>query len=450
MVATFSDANQGAAAGEFTATIDWGDGGTSAGMVAASGGRFNVTGQHVYGQTGAFSITVLIGDTGGSITRVFGTANVTLSATTVQRHQAQSIDFWHSRQGQTLIRNFNGGPGSTALGNWLAHAFPNLYGTVSGWTNAQVAALFQALYRRPGPRLEAEMLATALNLYATTQSLGGAAGAAFGFAVSGPGLGASTYDLGVSGTALRLADDRRYSVFTLLLQADHFALNGSFRAGDSAARQRVYGIFHGINTGWTTAIESGQAASIDFWHSPQGQALIGSFNGGPGSTALANWLARTFPNLYGTVAGWLARKFPRWFAILAQAFPDLYPNVSGLTNAEVAALFQALYRRPGPRLEAEMLATALNLYASTQSLGGAAGAAFGFAVSDTGLGASTYDLGVSGTALRLADDRRYSVFTLLLQANRLAGSGVLPVGDRLGRPLIWGVFHGINSSGGID
>jgi hypothetical protein len=178
--------------------------------------------------------------------------------------------------------------------------------------------------------------------------------------------------------------------------------------------------------------------------------LIHNFNGGPGSTALANWLARTFPNLYGTVAGWLARKFPKWFAILAQAFPDLYPNVSGLTNAQVAALFQALYRRPGPRLEAEMLATALNLYATTQSLGGAPGAAFGFAVSDAGLGASTYDVGVSGRALRLANDRRYSVFTLLRRANRLAGVGVIPDGAPFGRPLTWSVFHGINTSGGID
>jgi hypothetical protein len=64
-------------------------------------------------------------------------------------------------------------------------------------------------------------------------------------------------------------------------------------------------------------------------------------------------------------------------------------------------------------------------------------------------GASTYDVGVSGRALRLADDRRYSVFTLLRRANRLAGVGVIPDGARLGRPLIWSVFHGINTSGGI-
>jgi hypothetical protein len=449
VVATFSDANQAGAAGEFTATIDWGDGRTSAGVVAASDGHFNVTGQHVYGQTGAFPITVLIADAGGSTARASGTANVTLSPTTVPRHQAQSIAFWHSRQGQSLIRSFNGGVGATALANWLAHTFPNLYGNVSGWTNTQVAALFQTLSNRPGPRLEAELLATALNVYASTRSLGGPAGSASGFAVSDTGLGASTYDVGVSGTALQLANDHRYSVFTLLLQADHFARLGSFRPSDSAARQRVYSIFHGINTSWTTAIESGQAASIDFWNSPRGQGLILSFNGGPGSTALASWLARTFPNLYGTLAGWLGRTSPKWAGALAHAFPDLYGNVSGWTNAQIATLFQTLCRRPGPRLEAEMLATALNVYASTRSLGGLAGSASGFAVSDTGLGASTYDVGVSGTALRLADDRRYAVLTLLRQANRLANEGVLADRDLVGRQMIWSVFHGVNMSGGV-
>src|SRR5439155_1369624 len=103
---------------------------------------------------------------------------------TVGRHRAQSIEFWHGRRGQALVRGFNGGPGATALAGWLARTFRNLYGNLAGGSNTQVAILFQALYRRPGPRLEAEILATALNVYASTRSLGGAAGTAYGFVVS--------------------------------------------------------------------------------------------------------------------------------------------------------------------------------------------------------------------------------------------------------------------------
>ncbi len=47
-VATFSDSSPGATAGNYTATIDWGDGTTSAGTVAASGGSFVVNGTHTY------------------------------------------------------------------------------------------------------------------------------------------------------------------------------------------------------------------------------------------------------------------------------------------------------------------------------------------------------------------------------------------------------------------
>jgi hypothetical protein len=43
-VATFSDANPNATVNDFTATITWGDGGTSAGTVVASGNGFAVTG----------------------------------------------------------------------------------------------------------------------------------------------------------------------------------------------------------------------------------------------------------------------------------------------------------------------------------------------------------------------------------------------------------------------
>ena len=95
---------------------------------------------------------------------------------------AHDIGFWRHKPGQTLIRAFNGGSKATALATWLATSFPNLYGAahgvnnLTGDRNSQVAAFYKAQAALPGSNVEAEVLATALNVYATTQSLGGTIG----------------------------------------------------------------------------------------------------------------------------------------------------------------------------------------------------------------------------------------------------------------------------------
>src|SRR5262249_30461326 len=104
-----------------------------------------------------------------------------------------------------------------------------------------------------------------------------------------------------------------------------------------------------------TAIQHGQSAGIGFWNSKNGQALIDSFNGGPGSTALANWLAASFPNLYGASAG--------------------SDNLTGQTNTQGAAFYQTLFGLPAPQPDAQGLATALNLVATPPAPGGTGGRA---------------------------------------------------------------------------
>jgi hypothetical protein len=63
-VATFSDDNPNALPGDFTASIDWGDGQTSAGVVRAAGGGFTVSGGHTYTRPGPFTPTVQLQATG--------------------------------------------------------------------------------------------------------------------------------------------------------------------------------------------------------------------------------------------------------------------------------------------------------------------------------------------------------------------------------------------------
>src|SRR5256885_13963555 len=56
VVATFDDSNTANVAADFTATIDWGDGTTSAGSVSGSGGTFSVAGTHTYAANGRDTI----------------------------------------------------------------------------------------------------------------------------------------------------------------------------------------------------------------------------------------------------------------------------------------------------------------------------------------------------------------------------------------------------------
>ena len=69
-VASFSDPNPFAVAGDFTATIAWGDGVTSAGTIAASPSGFLITGSHTFAFPGQIPVSVLVADSQGSTTAV--------------------------------------------------------------------------------------------------------------------------------------------------------------------------------------------------------------------------------------------------------------------------------------------------------------------------------------------------------------------------------------------
>ena len=79
-VATFRDTNTASAANEFTATIAWGDGSTSAGTIGGSSGAFTVSGSHTFRFWFGFKrkITITIGDEGGSSVTAVTTLEYTL------------------------------------------------------------------------------------------------------------------------------------------------------------------------------------------------------------------------------------------------------------------------------------------------------------------------------------------------------------------------------------
>ena len=97
IVATFTDDDPGGVVSDYTATIDWGDGHTSAGTIGTgSGGGFTVAGQHDYTDLGIHTVTVTIDDAGGS--------TVTTTTTT--------LSFGYASGGTFVI-----GDGNAGLGN---------------------------------------------------------------------------------------------------------------------------------------------------------------------------------------------------------------------------------------------------------------------------------------------------------------------------------------------
>jgi len=172
----------------------------------------------------------------------------------VRTGDTATIGFWHNKNGQALIKAMNGSVNSTALGNWLAASFPNMYGSgtgannMSGKTNAQVAASFLTKFNVTGQKLDAQVMAVALALYSTNSTLaGGSYAAGYGFAVSSGGIGGRTFNIGSSGAAFGVSNNTNRSITNILKAANQRAVGGSLWNGDTTLRTQANSVFDGIN-----------------------------------------------------------------------------------------------------------------------------------------------------------------------------------------------------------
>jgi hypothetical protein len=178
------------------------------------------------------------------------------------------------------------------------------------------------------------------------------------------------------------------------------------------------------------AVGQGQTATIGFWHNRNGQALILALNGGSSSTQLADWLAATMPNIFGAGAG--------------------SHNLTGKSNADVAALFQSDFAQTGPKLDAQVLATALAVYATNATLDSTGVAAqYGFTVSGDGGGAATVNVGSNGDAFGVANNTTLTVMDLLLATNDQAVNGVLYSGNKTRGDEANNIYTAVNGAGQI-
>jgi SdrD B-like domain len=185
-----------------------------------------------------------------------------------------------------------------------------------------------------------------------------------------------------------------------------------------------------------SAVAANQTGSAAFWNGTSGQNLIKAVNGGQSAKNLGNWLASNFGNLFGSAAG-------------------SANSLAGKTNAQVAAYFATLYSNTAKKAEAETLALALSVYVTTSSLAGNTAASYGFAISATGLGAATVNVGVNGAAFGLDNNFLVTVSELLLRINLRSRKGLIWDLDSNGslnpaestlRDQAWSLFSSTNNT----
>src|SRR5262249_476482 len=172
----------------------------------------------------------------------------------VQHEQTAGSGFCTTKNGQALILSLNGGATSTQLGDWLAATLPNLFGAnagannLAGKSNASVAAFFQAEFLLQGPKLDAQVLATALSVYVTNATLDSTgAGTTYGFTVSGDGVGTATWNVGANGDAFGVANNTTMTVMDLLLATDKQAFQGLLYNGNTTKRNEANAVYSALN-----------------------------------------------------------------------------------------------------------------------------------------------------------------------------------------------------------
>lgn len=150
-VATFTDANALAAADDFTASIDWGDGFTSAGVITAIDGAFVVTGDHAYAHLSNDTITVTILGAGGSSltsTSAMTVTDASFTASLASLTPTEGVALTNVKVGTISDANLldsasdfrvsvNWGDGTAATVVTLVQTAPGLYDVLASHTFAR-------------------------------------------------------------------------------------------------------------------------------------------------------------------------------------------------------------------------------------------------------------------------------------------------------------------------
>jgi len=156
-----------------------------------------------------------------------------------------TVGFWQNKNGQKLIKSL---PGETSLGNWLAATFPNIYGCLAGKTNCQVAEYYTKVFKTcKSPKLDAQVLATALAVYVTNQTLAGDVAEKYGFEISLAGTGGLCWNVGCKGGAFGVPNNTTLTILELLKKVNEQSANGVLYGGNKELRDSANYVFTAIN-----------------------------------------------------------------------------------------------------------------------------------------------------------------------------------------------------------
>lgn len=190
------------------------------------------------------------------------------------------------------------------------------------------------------------------------------------------------------------------------------------------------------------SVASGDTATIGFWQNKHGQALIRQ-----GGATLADWLTNNFGNVFG----------------------DTFIGGDG---DDVASFYRdQLFRQKsqksaGPaKADAQFMAVALATYFTSSNLAGNVASAYGFNVTDTGIGTKLVNIGDNGTAFSVSNGTDLTIMQLLLATDNLTdqpdslsgsariydlnGDGEIEEYEAVLRRLANDVFSSINEQGDI-
>jgi hypothetical protein len=363
-VATFTDPGGSEASGDYAATIMWGDGSVSTGTITFNAGTFTVHGSHTYGEEGNYTISVKIDHDTAPAATVMGSVLVSDPA--------------------VLAAGVNA---NTTAG---APAFSVAVATFTDPGGAEPNA------SDPTPGIA--------NHYSATINWGDGTPSSAGTVT----FNSMTNTFTVSGNHVYAAAGS----YTITTTINHEAV---VTTAMSTAKVVSLGLFE----------QGAQTKTSGFWAGLLGQELIRKFGTTAGGQTLGQWLASTFPKLYGGIAG--------------------APNLGTFTDAQVGSFYIGLFNmRNTSMLDSEVLSTALYIFATTSSLGGTAASSYGLQVNSFGLGAYSFNSGFNGAAFGVPNFTVLNIYQIMLAANNSGVGGVLWGGNMMLRNQGLSVFRLIN------
>jgi PKD repeat protein len=116
-VAHFQDYGGAEGLGSYTATIDWGDGSSTAGTVSLANGLLQVNGSHTYAEEGGYSLQVKLTDEGGSTATAVSTVDVNDAGLSVSAASLSATE--GSALSGATVASFTDAGGAEPPGNYV-------------------------------------------------------------------------------------------------------------------------------------------------------------------------------------------------------------------------------------------------------------------------------------------------------------------------------------------